>query len=51
MTALPGIELQSPGPGLITLDPVRTALLRGLDDLLSGLAARPVPRRNTRRRG
>ncbi|MFF9634477.1 hypothetical protein ACF1D2_07800 [Streptomyces bacillaris] len=40
MTALPGIELQSPGPGLITLDPVRTALLRGLDDLLSGLAAR-----------
>ncbi|MFE4655148.1 hypothetical protein ACFRFJ_00455 [Streptomyces hydrogenans] len=32
--------LRSPGPGLITLDPVHTALLRGLDTLLTGLAAR-----------
>ncbi|MFI8252582.1 hypothetical protein ACWEPA_20525 [Streptomyces filamentosus] len=32
--------LRSPGPGLITLDPAHTALLRGLDALLSGLAAR-----------
>lgn len=40
ITALPGITLKSPGAGLITLDPVRTALLRGLDDLLTGLAAR-----------
>ncbi|MEU5371379.1 hypothetical protein ABZ362_20770 [Streptomyces sp. NPDC005951] len=39
ITALPDIELKSPGAGLITLDPVRTALLRGLDDLLTGLAA------------
>ncbi|MFF0484665.1 hypothetical protein [Streptomyces sp. NPDC004435] len=34
------IDLRSPGPGLITLDPVHTALLRGLDALLTGLAAR-----------
>ncbi|WP_405705989.1 hypothetical protein OG264_03195 [Streptomyces xanthophaeus] len=40
ITALPDGGLQSPGPGLITLDPVRTALLHGLDDLLTGLAAR-----------
>lgn len=39
-TALPDGGLKSPGAGLITLDPVRTALLRGLDDLLTGLAAR-----------
>ncbi|MEV7729430.1 aminoacyl--tRNA ligase-related protein [Streptomyces sp. NPDC087917] len=39
-TALPDGFLKSPGAGLITLDPVRTALLRGLDDLLTGLAAR-----------
>ncbi|MFJ4960936.1 hypothetical protein ACIP6P_00450 [Streptomyces sp. NPDC088729] len=39
-TVLPGVDLKSPGPGLITLDPVRTALLRGLDNLLTGLAAR-----------
>ncbi|GAA4833252.1 hypothetical protein [Kitasatospora terrestris] len=37
-TAVPGVELADPGPGLVTLDPVRTALLRGLDDLLTGLA-------------
>ncbi|MDH6541063.1 hypothetical protein ACFXJO_32255 [Streptomyces lavendulae] len=40
ITALPDGGLKSPGAGLITLDPVRTALLRGLDDLLTGLAAR-----------
>ncbi|MFC9387021.1 class-II aminoacyl-tRNA synthetase family protein [Streptomyces venezuelae] len=39
-TALPDGGLKSPGAGLITLDPVRTALLRGLDELLTGLAAR-----------
>ncbi|GHG26730.1 aminoacyl--tRNA ligase-related protein [Streptomyces zaomyceticus] len=39
-TALPDGGLRSPGAGLITLDPVHTALLRGLDDLLTGLAAR-----------
>lgn len=38
-TALPDSLLKSPGAGLITLDPVRTALLRGLDELLTGLAA------------
>ncbi|RKE16998.1 hypothetical protein [Streptomyces sp. TLI_171] len=37
--AAPGLRLADPGPGLVTLDPVRTALLRGLDDLLTGLAA------------
>ncbi|WP_330329183.1 hypothetical protein OHS33_05170 [Streptomyces sp. NBC_00536] len=40
ITALPDGGLKNPGPGLITLDPVHTALLRGLDDLLTGLAAR-----------
>lgn len=40
ITALPGLGLKSPGAGLITLDPVRTALLHGLDGLLTGLAAR-----------
>ncbi|MEW1695360.1 hypothetical protein ACIQCR_13575 [Streptomyces sp. NPDC093249] len=39
-TVLPDSGLKSPGPGLITLDPVHTALLHGLDDLLTGLAAR-----------
>ncbi|MFF8381969.1 hypothetical protein ACF07V_38420 [Streptomyces sp. NPDC015661] len=39
-TVLPDGGLKSPGPGLITLDPVRTALLHGLDELLTGLAAR-----------
>ncbi|MFJ8660256.1 hypothetical protein [Streptomyces sp. NPDC093795] len=39
-TALPDGVLRSPGAGLITLDPVRTALLHGLDELLTGLAAR-----------
>ncbi|PCG82580.1 hypothetical protein CIB93_29110 [Streptomyces sp. WZ.A104] len=38
-TALPKLGLKSPGAGLITLDPVRTALLHGLDGLLTGLAA------------
>ncbi|MFE6228985.1 hypothetical protein [Streptomyces sp. NPDC057854] len=32
--------LRGPGPGLLTLDPAHTALLRGLDALLAGLAAR-----------
>ncbi|MGW4384203.1 hypothetical protein [Kitasatospora sp. NPDC004531] len=36
---VPGVRLANPGPGLVTLDPVRTALLRGLDELLTGLAA------------
>ncbi|MER5733816.1 aminoacyl--tRNA ligase-related protein [Streptomyces sp. NPDC002138] len=40
ITALPDGGLKNPGPGLITLDPVHTALLRALDDLLTGLAAR-----------
>ncbi|MFE4619532.1 hypothetical protein ACFRJ7_25870 [Streptomyces sp. NPDC056747] len=39
-TALPDGGLKNPGPGLLTLDPVHTALLHGLDDLLTGLAAR-----------
>lgn len=39
-TALPDGGLKDPGAGLITLDPVHTALLRGLDGLLTGLAAR-----------
>ncbi|MEV8100108.1 hypothetical protein [Kitasatospora sp. NPDC085879] len=39
-TAMPETGLKSPGPGLVTLDPARTALLRGLDDLLTGLAVR-----------
>ncbi|WP_432115527.1 hypothetical protein [Streptomyces sp. S1] len=39
-TVLPDGGLRSPGPGLITLDPDHTALLRGLDELLTGLAAR-----------
>ncbi|MFJ9624880.1 aminoacyl--tRNA ligase-related protein [Streptomyces sp. NPDC101181] len=38
--APPELGLKSPGAGLITLDPVRTALLHGLDGLLTGLAAR-----------
>ncbi|MER5864808.1 hypothetical protein [Kitasatospora sp. NPDC002040] len=38
-TALPDIGLRSPGAGLVPLDPVRTALLHGLDRLLTGLAA------------
>ncbi|MFI1018404.1 hypothetical protein [Streptomyces sp. NPDC020965] len=40
ISALPDGGLKNPGAGLITLDPVRTALLHGLDDLLTGLAAR-----------
>lgn len=40
VTALPDGCLKNPGPGLVTLDPVRTALLHGLDGLLTGLAAR-----------
>ncbi|MYQ76043.1 MULTISPECIES: aminoacyl--tRNA ligase-related protein [unclassified Streptomyces] len=32
--------LNSPGAGLVVLDPTRTALFRGLDSLLSGLAGR-----------
>ncbi|WP_175409741.1 aminoacyl--tRNA ligase-related protein [Streptomyces sp. TRM64462] len=36
----PAVALKSPGAGLMTLDPVRTALLHGLDGLLTGLAAR-----------
>ncbi|MFJ5708740.1 hypothetical protein [Streptomyces sp. NPDC093105] len=39
-TTPPVPGLRSPGPGLITLDPAHTALLRGLDTLLTGLAAR-----------
>lgn len=39
-TALPDGGLRNPGPGLLTLDPVHTALLHGLDALLTGLAAR-----------
>ncbi|MFB7512128.1 hypothetical protein [Streptomyces sp. NPDC056144] len=34
------LDLRNPGPGLLTLDPVHTALLHGLDELLTGLAAR-----------
>ncbi|MFD9793462.1 aminoacyl--tRNA ligase-related protein [Streptomyces sp. NPDC059070] len=37
-TVLPDGFLKSPGAGLITLDPVHTALLHGLDRLLTGLA-------------
>ncbi|MCX4751286.1 hypothetical protein OG455_38285 [Kitasatospora sp. NBC_01287] len=37
---LPEIRLNSPGPGLIPLDPTHTALLGGLNDLLTGLATR-----------
>ncbi|GAA0586863.1 hypothetical protein [Streptomyces crystallinus] len=37
-TVLPDGLLKSPGAGLVTLDPVHTALLRGLDELLTGLA-------------
>ncbi|MFE2556324.1 aminoacyl--tRNA ligase-related protein [Streptomyces sp. NPDC059352] len=40
ITALPDGGLKNPGPGLLTLDPVHTALLHGLDALLTGLAAR-----------
>ncbi|MEU8518854.1 hypothetical protein [Streptomyces sp. NBC_01216] len=40
ITVLPAGGLRNPGPGLITLDPVHTALLHGLDGLLAGLAAR-----------
>ncbi|MEV0012530.1 hypothetical protein [Streptomyces sp. NPDC047973] len=36
----PVVPLRSPGPGLVALDPVHTALLHGLDGLLRGLAAR-----------
>ncbi|MEW1548815.1 hypothetical protein [Streptomyces tsukubensis] len=39
-TALPDGGLKNPGAGLLTLDPVHTALLHGLDDLLTGLADR-----------
>ncbi|MFD6417064.1 hypothetical protein [Streptomyces sp. NPDC060194] len=39
-TAPPSIGLRNPGPGLVALDPVHTALLRGLDELLRGLATR-----------
>ncbi|WP_411103163.1 hypothetical protein [Streptomyces sp. cmx-4-9] len=39
-TAPPGSTLRSPGAGLVTLDPVHTALLHGLDHLLTGLAER-----------
>ncbi|MFE0700733.1 aminoacyl--tRNA ligase-related protein [Streptomyces sp. NPDC058872] len=39
-TALPDGGLKSPGAGLMVLDPVHTALLHGLDELLGGLAAR-----------
>lgn len=39
-TDLPDVALRSSGAGLLALDPVHTALLRGLDDLLGGLAAR-----------
>ncbi|MGV9316447.1 aminoacyl--tRNA ligase-related protein [Streptomyces sp. NPDC003691] len=38
ITALPGGGLQNPGAGLLALDPVHTALLHGLDGLLTGLA-------------
>ncbi|MET9351026.1 hypothetical protein ABZY67_30615, partial [Streptomyces termitum] len=38
--APPAPVLKNSGPGLVTLDPVHTALLRGLDDLLGGLAVR-----------
>ncbi|MER5638947.1 hypothetical protein ABT095_18530 [Kitasatospora sp. NPDC002227] len=37
-TALPQLALRSPGAGLVPLDPAHTALLRGLDTLLTGLA-------------
>ncbi|MFJ6463161.1 hypothetical protein ACIQM0_19355 [Streptomyces sp. NPDC091387] len=40
ITVLPDGGLKSPGPGLIPLDPVHTALLRGLDTLLTRLAGR-----------
>jgi hypothetical protein len=40
ITELPPGGLRSPGAGLITLDPVHTALLRGLDEQLTGLAGR-----------
>ncbi|QDY80523.1 hypothetical protein [Streptomyces qinzhouensis] len=40
VTALPDGGLKNPGAGLITLDPVHTALLHGLDELLTGLAER-----------
>ncbi|MEV7404943.1 hypothetical protein AB0N93_31720 [Streptomyces sp. NPDC091267] len=40
ITALPDSGLKSPGPGLIPLDPVHTALLNGLDALLTQLAGR-----------
>ncbi|MFJ4898891.1 aminoacyl--tRNA ligase-related protein [Streptomyces sp. NPDC088727] len=39
-TTPPGITLKSPAPGLVPLDPVHTALLHGLDSLLTGLAGR-----------
>lgn len=39
-TGPPDVALRSLGAGLMTLDPVRTALLHGLDGLLTGLAAR-----------
>ncbi|MFE9255260.1 hypothetical protein [Streptomyces sp. NPDC006879] len=39
-TALPNGALKDPGAGLIALDPVRTALLHGLDSLLTTLAYR-----------
>lgn len=40
ITVLPDGGLKSPGPGLIPLDPVHTALLHGLDALLTRLAGR-----------
>ncbi|WP_431784482.1 hypothetical protein [Streptomyces chumphonensis] len=39
-TDAPVPGLRSPGAGLATLDPAHTALLRGLDNLLTGLATR-----------
>ncbi|WP_405016571.1 hypothetical protein OHV05_05240 [Kitasatospora sp. NBC_00070] len=40
IAALPDGGLKDAGPGLLTLDPVRTALLHGLEGLITGLAAR-----------
>ncbi|EDY47818.1 serS1 [Streptomyces clavuligerus] len=40
VTALPDGGLKNPGAGLVALDPVQTALLHGLDNLITGLAAR-----------
>ncbi|MFE3519849.1 aminoacyl--tRNA ligase-related protein [Streptomyces sp. NPDC059166] len=39
-TSPQAVLFKNPGPGLVALDPARTALLHGLDGLLRGLATR-----------